>query len=162
MKKIISVLLAFILLSAACTACAGELSEEEYFVLDDLGYELWITPEVQPEALTEEDREGGFVAYFVDQAYRYIVSITYFPDLGFTLEEYAEALHEISDVSEITITAINDIPCITYVTALTDITARTVTVVQDNDVLELTFAPYDDPEFAAVIDRMIQSFRKTE
>ena len=160
MKKLISFIL--ILMLIACTAWAEEPKKEEYRPLGETGFEMWIAPGMQTVELTQEDLDNGYIQYYEDSTRTKAIAVVYFTDISLTLEEYKSYLDGDTTVTDIGITEVNGIPCIRYQMSLEGFDILNVAfVLENNDILEVTFSPYDDPDYAGTIETMYSSIRKT-
>ena len=161
MKKLISFIL--ILMLIACTAWAEEPKKEEYRPLGETDFEMWIAPGMQTVELTQEDLDNGYIQYYEDSTRTKAIAVVYFTDISLTLEEYKSYLDGDTTVTDIGITEVNGIPCIRYQMSLEGFDILNVAFVLENsDILEVTFSPYDDPDYAGTIETMYSSIRKTK
>ena len=156
MKKIFALILALALALAAMSAfaetavtelnwenCEPLLTEYElegdFVTLDEIAVKIWIPISMSRIELTQEDKDKGFIAYFLDDDQTSQISVVYVDVKGMTLDEYAAALPEYG-ATEIESVLINGLPAISYVMEETDSVSITFAT-EAGYVLELTMAP---------------------
>ena len=136
---------------------ADELISEGRFVqFDGVNCQMWIPNALQPEELTEEDLQRGYLGYYSTAERDCIAGIIYSDAGGMTLEEYKNALSEDNAVSGITDVTLNGLYGIMY--EIKDKDACCVSFTSDTGyVLEFTFAPMSDEGYSSVVACMIAS-----
>ncbi|SEL70573.1 MULTISPECIES: hypothetical protein [unclassified Butyrivibrio] len=136
---------------------ADELIDAGRFVqFDEVDCQMWIPDAMQPEELTEEDLEKGYLGYYSTEERDCVAGIVYVDVGGMTLEEYKNALSEDKDISGITDITLNGLHGIIYEIKNKD--ACCVSFTSDTGyVLEFTFAPMSDEGYSAVVACMIAS-----
>ena len=159
MKKILSLLLSFLLLLSLSSAAfaeeqasltwddfgsvAGEVfGEEAHFVsIPEVNAKIWIPDYLEPVNLTEEDRANNTIAEFLSYDETEMVLITYSDAAGLTLPAFKQAL-ENSDIHG-DLVEINGIPMLQYYAAEGDsLVANFITT--ENNLLQLIFCPFSD------------------
>ena len=159
MKKILSILLILALSLGSCLALADGLDETYYRPLGETGYEMWFAPELEPLEITDAMKEAYYVGYYISNSSSLEIAVQFFPDFEVTIEEYAEALKQYDDVSEITITTAGEIPVITYLIKNEGYNVHVMTIIMEDSFMEVCFVPYNDENTIAIADQMKQSLR---
>lgn len=160
MKRILAILSVLIISLTCGIVFAEEIPQDEYITLDKTGLEMWITPELAPYELTEEDLANNYIAFYMNETNTRTVEILFIPDYPSSIEEYADGLPYFENFTDITAATINDIPCLTYIAAYSDSVVFKVTMISaEKDFVEISFSGYDDPEYKTVIEKMAQSIR---
>ena len=158
MKRILGWIMALSLLMPLCAAAAepASLPEEEYFALTEVGMQLWIPESLISLSLTEEDREDGYIAYFTSEDEAKALAVQAFAVGRVPLEDYKSFVLEYDP--EATIVTINGLRWLRYVQ--TEIDAVTYTYSDENAyLLEITFAPVSDAEYADLAESIVASVR---
>ena len=140
--------------------------EKEFVSLDDItGGELFLggaNGSADSYYIVNCGNSGVWYKYYEDSTRTKAIAVVYFTDISLTLEEYKSYLDGDTTVTDIGITEVNGIPCIRYQMSLEGFDILNVAFVLENsDILEVTFSPYDDPDYAGTIETMYSSIRKT-
>ena len=165
MKKLLGWTLAFALLlsltavsaeeaeQAVLTADAG-LPEEEYREFTEAGMKMWLPASLKSVALTAEDREKGYIAYFASEDGQQAVAVMCI-GVGKLMREDYRALVEKEgiDIRDVTI---NGLPWLTYPIEQFDAVSYAYTD-EASLILEITLAPMSDADFAALAETIISS-----
>ena len=162
MKRLFGFTMALMLLMSLSAAraeegvvlTAPELPEEEYIILTEVGMKIWIPASLESEALTAEDREDGYIAYFTGGGGTKAMAIQCFAVGKLTLEEFSEYLMD--DNVETEYVTINGLRWLRYPLPEND----SMSYAYSDEavfVLEITFAPMSDAEFAALMETVLSS-----
>ena len=177
MKKFLLVMLTIILLPVSAvfaqgTATVTELNwtdiepqieangiSGDFYTFDQIALTVWIPSELEPETLTDDDLENGYIAYFSgDDA---VVAVVYMYANGIDLDEYKEVLAGYEDVSDIEEISVNGVPAISY-TVPNDDTVNVSFATEAGYILEFTFFPMSDKSFNPFILAITSSIQETE
>lgn len=170
MKKIIAVLIALVL--CLSTAFAVEINwtdvadtaasidpNAQIWTLNAVNCAMWIPEVLQYVELSDEDIEGGYIAYWETEDGAAAMGVQYVDKNGMELADYAAQLADmgITDVEE---NVINGLPCITYsYTTDEGVAANVVAFTTDAGyVLEFAFTAGDPgyEQISALIAASIQ------
>lgn len=136
------------------------IAQGEFVTFDEVACKIWVPSVMKPVELTEEDVEDGYIGYFSTDEGDGIAAVMYV-DAGLSLEEYKDALAEEDDVTNITDVIVNGLAGIGY--DLDDNDSSCISFVTDGGyILEFTFYPVSDEDFAATAMCMIASIQAEE
>ena len=159
MKKLLSLLLSFLLLLSLSSAVFAEeesnlswegfgsvagdvLGEDAHFVpIPEVNAKIWIPDYLEPVFLTDEDRANDVIAEFRSFDETQLVRITYFDAPGFTLGDYKQVLED-NGIQGVLI-EVNGIPVLFYFDAESDMMIANY-ITTDNFLLQIFFYPYSD------------------
>ena len=156
MKKLVCVLVALCLIATAAVALAeaapalnwedvtpileaGGVSGD-FYTFDENAMKIWLPEGMYPVELTEEDRENGFIGYFMPEDESGAVSVVYVDVSGMSLEEYGEYLASEAGATEIEVGTVNGFPCVSYKLPEQDSVSVTFTT-EAGYALEVTCTP---------------------
>ena len=156
MKKLVCVLVALCLIATAAVALAeaapalnwedvtpileaGGVSGD-FYTFDEIAMKIWLPEGMYPVELTEEDREKGFIGYFMFEDESGAVSVVYVDVSGMSLEEYGEYLASEAGATEIEVGTVNGFPCVSYTLPEQDSVSVTFTT-EAGYALEVTCTP---------------------
>ncbi len=126
---------------------------------DGVDCQMWIPNLMQPEELTEEDIQKGYIGYYTTEDKESVAAIMYIDTGGMTLEDYKAFLADDDEVSGITDITVNGLPGVMY-----DMTGKDATCVSfttdSGYVLEFTFAPMSNDGYSAITTCMIASIQE--
>ncbi len=170
MKKLLALTLALCLLCAA--ALANELTWDSvaetadqiaggFKTYEDIAVKIWIPDILQETELTDEDKENGFIGYYMTADETAAVSVRYVDMNGMSLEEYEAALKDEADVSGIETGSVNGLEGLSYDIKDKDTSCIAFTT-QKGYILEVACAPMSDEGFAAVAAIIISSIQAAE
>jgi len=125
MKRILCVLLMLCLLAPAALAEeAASLNWEtvvpvleagnvtgQFYTFDEIAVKIWLPDGMLPVELTEEDREKGYIGYFMPEDESAQMAVMYVDIKGMSLEEYAQELASDSRFTDIEQGTVNGLPC---------------------------------------------------
>ena len=112
----------------------------QFYTFDEVDVQMWLPDGIYPTELTDEDKEEGYIGYFVSDDESASVSVMYVDVSGMSLEEYAEYLAEEDDVSEIEMGIVNGLPCVSYTMPEQDSVSISFTT-EAGYILEVTCVP---------------------
>ena len=92
---------------------AGEVNGD-FHTFDEIDVKIWLPEGCDPVELTDEDKENGYIGYFMPEDESAAVAVVYVDVNGMSLEEYAEYLASEDDVAEVEAGTVNGFPCVTY------------------------------------------------
>ena len=170
MKKIFALMLALCLLCGA--ALANELTWDSvaetadqiaggFKTYDDIAVKIWIPEILQETELTDEDKEDGFIGYYMTAEGTAAVSVRYVNVDGQTLEAFEAELKENAEVSGIETGSVNGLAGLSYDIKGKD-TACMAFATQKGYILEVACAPMSDEAFAAIAGLIISSIQSAE
>ena len=156
MKKLFCVLMVLCLVvtaAAALAEAAPALNWEDFspileaggvsgdfYTFDEIAMKIWLPEGMYPVELTEEDRENGFIGYFMPEDESGAVSVVYVDVSGMSLEEYGEYLASEAGATEIEVGTVNGFPCVSYKLPEQDSVSVTFTT-EAGYALEVTCTP---------------------
>ena len=151
MKKIVSfILAAAMLMLCAVSAFATEINWDD---LKDQAAETIAATE-----LTDDDRDQGYIGYFMSEDESCAISVMYVDMDGMELEEYKAQLEEVgaTDIEDV---VVNGLPAVSYMLKETD-TACISFVTEAGYILEVAGAPISDEGFAAIVTMVMASIQE--
>lgn len=110
--------------------------------------------------LTDEDKESGYIAYFMPEDESAALAVMYVDANGMTLEEYKALLPD-AGATEIEDVIVNGMPAITYVLEEND-TVCISFATEAGYIFEVSGAPKSDEGFSAVLAFVMASLQETE
>ena len=157
MKKLLCVLIALMMMATVALAEeAPALNWEDFqpvieasgltgdfYTFDEIAVKIWLPEGLNPVELTDEDRENGFIGYFMPEDESAAMSVVYVDISGMSLEEYAESLAAEGDVTEIEVGTVNGLPCVSYKMPEQDSVSVTFTT-EAGYALEITCTPVSE------------------
>ena len=175
MKKLVCVVMALCLLMTAALAEevpalnweeivpileASDLTGE-FYTFDEVAVKIWLPEGMYPVELTDEDKENGFIGYFMPEDESAAVSVVYVDVNGMSLEEYGEYLAGEADATEIEVGTVNGLPCVSY--KLPDQDSASVTFTTEAGyALEVTCTPVSLENAELVWAAVISSIQAAE
>ena len=130
MKKLVSLVLVAVMMLCAVPAFATEttvvnwadlqeqgaetIARGEFVVFDEIAVKMWVPAGLNAVELTDEDKESGYIAYFMPEDESAALAVMYVDANGMTLEEYKALLPD-AGATEIEDVIVNGMPAITYV-----------------------------------------------
>lgn len=133
--------------------------EGDFVTFDEIAVQIFVPDVLLPTELTDEDREQGYIGYYMTEDETAAVSVMYVDMESTTMEEYQAYLEEEPDVDEIETGVINGIPVITYTMPESDTACVSITT-EAGYVLEFAFSPVSDEGFEAVAQIMMASIQE--
>jgi len=175
MKRILCVLLMLCLLAPAALAEeAASLNWEtvepvleagnvtgQFYTFDEIAVKIWLPDGMLPVELTEEDREKGYIGYFMPEDESAQMAVMYVDIKGMSLEEYAQELTSDSRFTDIEQGTVNGLPCISYKMPEQDSVSVTFTT-EAGYALEVTCAPLSAENADLVWGAVIASIQATD
>lgn len=179
MKKIAAIVLA-VLLNAMCAFAGAEAAtdavpqinwsdyeaqvqqagwEGQFVAFAEIAVQMYVPSVLAAVELTDEDRAGGYIAYFQTAENTGRVGVQYIDANGLTSDEYKAMLEVTEGVTEVGGGIINGLEVITYSIPESD-TAVVAMTTEAGYVLEISFAPISDEGFAAVAQIMMASIQE--
>lgn len=168
MKKLFALMMALCLLLCSA-AMADELTWDsvaedakkvagEFKTFDEIAVKIWMPDVLQAVELSDENKEDGYIGYFMTEDQSAAVAVQYVDMNGMSLEDYEAHLKEDNDVSGIEAGTVNGLPCLAYMVTSTSTAVLTFTT-QKGYVLEVSCAPMSDEEFASVASVIFSSIQ---
>ena len=133
--------------------------EGEFVAFDEIAIQMFVPSGGKSTELTDEDKETGYIAYYMTDDETSAVSVMYVDVQGMDLAQYQEYLEGESDVAEIDPGIINGIEVLTYTIPEKD-TACVSIATQAGYILEFSFTPMSDEGFASVAQIMMASIQE--
>ena len=167
MKKLVVMILALCMLCSV--AFANELTwdsvEEaasqiagEFKTFDEISVKIWMPDVLQAVELSDEDRENGYIGYFMTEDQSAAVAVQYVNMEGMSLEEYEAALKEDADISDIETGTVNGLPALSYAIPAKETGVLAFTT-EMGYILEVSCAPLSNEGFAAVVAIIMSSIQ---
>ena len=122
--------------------------EGSFVEFEEAGYTVWLPDVFEEDELTDEDKEEGYIGYYVTEDESAVVAVMHV-EWGLSLEDYKEYLAGEETVSELEDVILNGVPCVSYDMEENDTTSVAL-VTDEGYILEFTFAPMSDEEFSEV------------
>lgn len=135
--------------------------EGDFITFDEIAVKMFLPSVLKPTELTEEDKEQGYIGYYMTEDETAVVSVMYVNTEGMDLDGYQEYLKGENDVTDIETGIINEIPVLTYSMPEND-TACVSIATQAGYILEFAFSPVSDEGFASVAQIMMASIQSEE
>lgn len=135
--------------------------EGDFVSFDEIAVKMYVPDALQMTELTDEDRESGYIAYFMTEDESAAVSVMYVDADGMELEEYQTYLEGEADVDEVEAGILNGVPVLTYTMPEND-TACVSLATEAGYILEFAFSPTSDEGFESVAQIMIASIQPDE
>ena len=174
MKKIVSfILAAAMLVLCAVSACATEINWDdlkdqaaetiakgEFVEFDEISIKMWMPSVLAAVELTDDDREQGYIGYFMSEDESCAISVMYVDMDGMELDEYKTQLADVgaTDIEDV---VVNGLPAVSYMLEETD-TACVSFATEAGYILEFAGAPKSDEGFAAVLAFIMASIQPEE
>ncbi len=133
--------------------------EGEFVAFDEIAIQMFVPSVLKSTELTDEDKETGYIAYYMTDDETSAVSVMYVDVQGMDLAQYQEYLEGEPDVAEIDPGIINGIEVLTYTIPEKD-TACVSIATQAGYILEFAFTPMSDEGFASVAQIMMASIQE--
>lgn len=165
MKKLVSLVLVAVMMMCAVPAFATEttvvnwadlqeqgaetIARGEFVVFDEIAVKMWVPAGLNAVELTDEDKESGYIAYFMPEDESAALAVMYVDANGMTLEEYKALLPD-TGATEIEDVIVNGMPAITYVLEEND-TVCISFATEAGYIFEVSGAPKSDEGFSAVL-----------
>jgi len=153
LKKFLCVLLMLCLLVPAALSEEAALKWEdvepvleaanltgEFYTFDEIAIKIWLPEGMLPVELTEEDKEKGYIGYFMPEDQSAQMAVVYVNTDGMSLDEYAQSLSSDGDVTEVEKATVNGFPCVSYKLPKQDSVSVAFTT-EAGYILEVTCAP---------------------
>ena len=175
MKKLLSVIMALcLMMSVALAEEAPALNWSDFepaleaggvtgqfYTFDEIAVKIWLPDGMVPTELTDEDREKGYIGYFMPEDQSAQMAVMYVNTNGASLDEYAQYLSSESDVAEIEKGTVNNFPCVSYKLPAQDSVCIAFTT-EAGYILEVTCAPLSVENADLVWGAVIASIQSAE
>lgn len=135
--------------------------EGDFVSFDEIAVKMYVPDALQMTELTDEDRESGYIAYFMTEDESAAASVMYVDAGGMELEEYQTYLEGEADVDEVEAGILNGVPVLTYTMPEND-TACVSLATEAGYILEFAFSPISDEGFESVAQIMMASIQPDE
>ena len=170
MKKLFALVLALLMLGSFACAEGVNLSwddvaeqaatiEGEFKTFDEISVKIWIPDVLKESELSDEDREGGYIGYFMTDDQSAAVGVQYVDMNGMSLDDYQEAISEDEGVTEIERGTLNGFDALSYEYNGNGVIAFTTEM---GYILEVSCGPLSDDGFKAVAAIVICSIQPAE
>ena len=170
MKKLFALVLALLMLGSIACAEGVSLSwddvaeqaasiEGEFKTFDEISIMIWIPDALEETELSDEDKEGGYIGYFMTEDQSAAVAVQYVDVNGMTLEDYQAAIAEDEGVTEIEAGTVNGLPALSYEYDGNGVIAFAT---ERGYILEVSCGPLSDDGFKAVAAIVICSIQSAE
>ena len=170
MKKLVVLILALCMLCSV--AFANELTwasvEEtasqiagEFKTFDEISVKIWMPDVLKAVELSDDDREGGYIGYYMTEDQSAAVAVQYVNMEGMSLEEYEAQLKEDSEVSDIEAGTVNGLPALSYAIKEKD-TGVVAFTTEMGYILEVACGKMSAESLAAVVPFIISSIQSAK
>lgn len=133
----------------------------EFYTFDEIAVKIWLPEGLLPVELTDADKEKGYIGYFMPEDESAQMAVMYVNVDGTTLEEYAQNLASLEDVTEIEMGTVNGFPCVAYQLPAQDSISIAFTT-EAGYILEVTCAPLSEENAELVWRAVISSIQAAE
>ena len=117
----------------------------DFVAIPEAESKIWIPEQFESIALTQEDRDEGFINYFGTADQNAAVSVVYVDVGGMTLEEYLARVEDIG-INDAAIGTVNGNPAVGY--TMEENNSASISFATENGcILEITFAPITDEAY---------------
>ena len=166
MKKLFALMLALCLMGSVAMAEVSLTWDESnvaeieggFQTFDEIAVKIWMPAVLQAAELTDEDKEAGYIGYYMPADESAAVAIQYVDVEGMTLEEYEAELKNDESISEIEAGTVNGLPALSYMIKEKD-TACVAFTTEKGYILEVSCAPMSDEGFASVVALIVSSIQ---
>ncbi len=134
--------------------------DAEFVTFDEIAIKVWMPKILEAAELTDEDKEQGYIGYFMTADQSAAIGVQYLDASGMTLDEYAGYLEE-NGGSGVQKMIVNGIECLNYDLTESDTTVLSY-VTEAGYILEFAFAPISDEGFAATAALVMSSIQPAE
>lgn len=168
MKKLFALTLALCLMLCSAALAnelvwAGEVEEAasqidgEFQTFDEIAVKIWMPAVLQRVELSDEDKEAGYIGYFMPEDQSAAIAVQYVDMNGTSLEDYKAKLIE-NGIEESSIEAgtVNGLDCLSYEYNGNGVLAFTT---QKGFILEVSCGPLSDEGFQAVAAMVMASIQ---
>jgi len=133
----------------------------QFYTFDEIAVKIWLPDGMLPVELTEEDKEAGYIGYFMPEDESAQMAVMYVDVNGMSLEEYAQYLASENGATDIETGTVNGFPCVSYKLPEQDSVSVTFTT-QAGYALEVTCAPASVENAELVWGAVISSIQAAE
>ena len=171
MKKLACVLMALCLMMTAALAEAPALSWEDFepilesgnvtgqfYTFDEIAIKIWLPEGLNPVELTDEDKEAGYIGYFMPEDESAAVAVVYVDLEGMSLEDYGAYLSSEAGATEVEVGTVNGFPCVSYKLPEQDSVSVTFTT-EAGYALEVTCSPMSEENAELVWGAVVASIQ---
>ena len=130
----------------------------EFYSFDEVAVKIWLPEGLNPMELSEEDKANGYIGYFMPEDGSATVAVMYVDVNGMSIEEYAEYLSSLEDVTEVEVATVNGLPCVTYKLPEQDSVSVMFTT-EAGYALEVTCMPLSDENAELVWGLVVSSIQ---
>ena len=130
----------------------------QFYTFDEIDIKMWLPDGINPVELTDEDKANGYIGYFMPEDQSATVAVMYVDVNGMSIEEYAEQLATMDDVTEIEQGTVNGFPCVSYNMPKQDSVSITFTT-EAGYALEVTCTPMSEENAELVWGAVISSIQ---
>ena len=143
-----------------CISTGSDLADAISQITDALNAWLVVAEdeELDISLLTDEDKEEGYIGYFMPEDESGAVAVMYVDVNGMSLEEYAEILTSEAGATEVEVGTVNGLPCVSYQLPEQDSVSVTFTT-EAGYVLEVTCAPLSEENAELVWGAVVSSIQ---
>ena len=171
MKKILAILVAMMLFATVAVAETAELNWSDFepileaggvagqfYTFDEIAVKMWLPEGINPVELTDEDREEGYIGYFMPEDESAAVAVMYVDMEGMSIEDYAANLSTTDGVTEVEAGTVNGLPCVTYQMPEQDSVSIAFTT-EAGYILEVTCVPLSEENAELVWGAVVSSIQ---
>ena len=174
MKKFLAILMTLVLALAIPTALAEDVPAlnwsdfepileaggvaGEFHSFDEVAVKIWLPEGFNPVELSQEDKDAGYIGYFMPEDQSATVAIMYVNMEGMTIDDYAETLSNMEGVTEVEKGTVNGLPCVDYQMPEQDSVSIAFTT-EAGYILEVTCVPISDENAKLVWSAVIASIQ---
>ena len=133
----------------------------QFYTFDEIAIKIWMPDGMNSIELTDEDKQNGYIGYFMPEDESAQVSVMYVDMSGMSLEDYAANLSSIEGVTEVEMGTVNGLPCVSYMMPEQDSVTIAFTT-EAGYVLEVTCAPLSEENAELVWGAVTASIQPAE
>lgn len=171
MKKLLTVIVALMLLASAAIAEAPALSWSDFepvleaggvtgqfYTFDEIAIKIWLPDGMNAVELTDEDKANGYIGYYMPEDQSATVAVMYVDVNGMSLEEYGNYLTSEAGATEVEVGTVNGFPCVSYKLPEQDTVSVTFTT-EAGYMLEVTCQPMSEENADLVWGAVVSSIQ---
>ncbi len=133
----------------------------QFYTFDQIAIKIWLPDGMNAVELTDEDKEAGYIGYYMPDDQSAAVAVMYVDVNGMSLEEYAAYLESEAGATEIEVGTVNGFPCVSYKLPEQDTVSVTFTT-EAGYALEVTCTPASEENADLVWGAVVGSIQAAE
>ncbi len=133
----------------------------QFHTFDEISVKIWLPDGLEPVELSDEDKENGYIGYFMPDDESAQMAVMYVDTNGMALEDYAQYLSTEAGAAEVEMGTVNGFPCVSYKLPEQDSVSVAFTT-EKGYILEVTCAPLSVENAELVWGAVIGSIQSAE